>query len=48
MNDATVATSILAVGMGCIAAYLNVNGKRSWFVWIGGLICYLLIVVNGV
>jgi hypothetical protein len=34
-------TAILGVGVACVAAYLNVNGENTPFLWVGVFFCFM-------
>ena len=41
LNCEKLAVAILGVGIAAIAAYLNVNGNSTEFLWIGVFFCYI-------
>ena len=44
MVNKDIAVSALGVGMGCIAAYLEVNGGSGGLLWLGMFFCFLSVV----
>ena len=44
MKNKDIAISILGTGMGCIAAYLEVNGSGAGLLWLGVFFCFITVI----
>lgn len=44
ISSKDIAVSLLGIGMACVAAYLNVNGENSAFLWLGVFFCFMSVV----